>query len=252
MTLNATRGFGLSARNLALVLVAGGVTAASAEVITLRSGQVGGLPGVAGQTDDIVTYLPNNPPGGAISASPFTPAEFAGAVGGPSASVINAHPAWTPGISDTAARWINFGVDQQVNPDGSVSGPGYGLPGSSLYAIPFFVTTANATGGFMNIEYAVDDVGGDWYSPYLGGNPNTLYINGVALPHQGGNYAASTFYSTSLSFGPGLNHLYLYQRDAGILVSGAIFSITIDVVPAPGALAMVGMGGLLAARRRRA
>lgn len=225
--------------------------AASAEVITLRSGQVGGLPGVAGQTDDIVTYLPNNPPGGAISASPFTAADFTGAATGPSATVINAHPAWTPGISDTQARWINFAADQQVQPDGSVGGTGYGLPGSSLYAIPFFVTTANATGGFMSIEYAVDDVGGDWFAPYLGGNPNTLYINGVALPHQGGNYAASTFYSTSLSFGPGWNYLYLYQRDAGILVSGAIFSITIDVVPAPGAAALLGLGGLVAARRRR-
>ena len=234
---------------VAIAMVAG--QAASAEVITLRSGQVGGLPGVAGQADDIVTYLPNNPPGGAISPSPFTPAEFAGAATGPAAHVINAHPAWTPGISDTQARWINFAVDQQVQPDGSVGGTGYGLPGSSLYAIPFFVNTANATGGFMNIEYAVDDVGGDWYAPYLGGNPNTLYINGVALPHQGGNYAASTFYSTSLSFGPGLNYLYLYQRDAGILVSGAIFRITIDVAPAPGAAALLGLGGLFAARRRR-
>ena len=235
----------------AAVGLAGAAGLCNAEVITLRSGQVGGLPGVAGQSDDIATFLPNNPPGGAISLSAFTPAEFAGAVGGPAAKVINAHPAWTPGISDAAARWINFGVDQQVQPDGSVSGTGYGLPGSSLYAIPFFVNTANATGGIMNIEYAVDDVGGDWYAPYLGGNPNTLYINGVALPHQGGNYAASTFYSTSLSFGPGLNHLYLYQRDAGILVSGAIFSITIDVVPTPGTAAVLGLGGLLAARRRR-
>jgi xanthosine utilization system XapX-like protein len=48
-----------------------------------------------------------------------------------------------------------------------------------------------------------------------------------------------------------LNHLYLYQRDAGILVSGAIFSITIDVVPTPGTAAVLGLGGLLAARRRR-
>lgn len=237
-----------------VVAVAGLVSASglcNAEVITLRSGQVGGLPGVAGQTDDIVRYLPNNPPGGAISPTPFTAADFAGAASGPSARVINAHPAWTPGISDTAARWINFGVDQQVNSDGTVSGTGYGLPGSSLYAIPFFVNTAGATGGIMNIEYAVDDVGGDWFPPYLGGNPNTLYINGVALPHQGGNYAASTFYTTSLTFGPGWNYLYIYQRDAGVLVSGVIFSITIDVIPTPGSFALLSLGGLVMARRRR-
>jgi hypothetical protein len=227
-------------------------SAASAEVITLRSGQVGGLPGVAGQADDIVTYLPNNPPGAAISASPFTAADFAGAASGPAAHVINAHPAWTPGISDPLARWINWGVDQQVDPTGAITGTGYGLPGSSLYAIPFFVTTAGAIGGNMNIEYAIDDVGGDWYAPYLGGNPNTLYINGVALPHQGGNYAASTFYSQFIPFTSGWNFLYIYQRDAGILVSGTIFSITIDVVvPSAGPAAVFGLGLLTAARRRR-
>jgi hypothetical protein len=236
---------------MAAAMIAALAGVSQAEIIVLRSGQVGGLPGVAGQSDDIVTYLPNNPPGAAISPTPFTPADFAGAAGGPAAKVINAHPAWTPGISDPLARWINFGVDQQVQPDGSVGGTGYGLPGSSLYAIPFFVTTATATGGFMNIEYAVDDVGGDWYAPYLGGNPNTLYINGVAIPHQGGNYAASTFFSTTIPFGPGWNYLYLYQRDAGILVSGAIFSITIDVIPAPSAAAMLGLGGLVALRRKR-
>ena len=222
-----------------------------AEVITLRSGQVGAAPGLAGQNDDIVTVLYNNPPRGAISAVPFTPAEFAGAVTGASAQVINAHPAWTPGISDPLARWINFKADVQVQPDGSVAGTGYGSPGSALYAIPFFVTTATAVGGFFNIEYAVDDVGGDWYAPYLGGNPNTLYINGVALAHQGGNYAASTFHSQYIPFGPGLNYLHFYQRDAGILVSGAIFSIVIDVVPTPGSAALLGLGGLVALRRRR-
>jgi hypothetical protein len=240
-------------RVLSLALIAGSLlaTAANAEVITLRSGQVGGLPGVAGQNDDIVTVLNNNPPGAAISASPFTPAEFAGAVSGAPAQVINAHPAWTPGISDPLARWINYKADVQVQPDGTVAGTGYGSPGSALYAIPFFVTTATATGGFMNIEYAVDDVGGDWYAPYLGGNPDTLYINGVSLGHQGGNYAASTFHSQFIPFGPGWNYLHFYQRDAGILVSGAIFSIVIDVVPTPGAAALVGMGGLVALRRRR-
>lgn len=54
----------------------------ASQVITLRSGQVGGLPGVAGQQDDIVTFLPNNPPGAAISGAPFAAGDFAGAAGG--------------------------------------------------------------------------------------------------------------------------------------------------------------------------
>lgn len=236
---------------IGLTGLVGAAGLSNAEIITVRSGQVGGLPGVAGQADDVVTYLPNNPPGGAISPNPFTAADFAGAAGGPAAKVINPHPAWTATLADTQARWINFGVDQQVQPDGSVGGTGFGLPGSSLYAIPFFVNTANATGGFMTIEYAVDDVGGDWFPPFLGGNPWTFYLNGVALPHQGGNYGASTTYSTNLSFSSGLNYLYFYQRDAGVLVSGAIFSLTIDVVPTPGSLALLGLGATTFVRRRR-
>ncbi len=64
---------------VAVVGLAGAVGLCNAEVITLRSGQVGGLPGVAGQPDDIVTFLNNNPPGAAISATPFTAADFSGA-----------------------------------------------------------------------------------------------------------------------------------------------------------------------------
>lgn len=224
-------------------------SASHAEVITLRSGQVGGLPGTAGQSDDIVTYLPNNPGGAAISATPFTPGDFAGAVSGPAAQVINPVFAWTPGISDTAARWINFQSDIQINPDGTVSGSGYGTAGSALYAIPFNVTTPLATGGFLNMEFAVDDSGGDLI--FGGGNPDFLYVNGAGTGYSGGNYGSSTFHNQFIPFTTGLNYLYLYQRDAGFGVSGLIFSITIDVVPAPSAAAMLGCGSLALLRRRR-
>jgi hypothetical protein len=232
----------------ATIVIAAG-SAASAETIVLRSGQSSGVPGTAGQLDDTVRYLPNNPPGAAISATPFTPADYNGAATGPAAVVINAHPAWTPGISDPLARWINFSADLQVQPDGTVGGTGYGLPGSCLYAVPFFVNTIGATGGFLNMEFAVDDSGGDLI--FGGGNPAFLYINGVSTGYSGGNYASSTFHNQFIPFSQGWNTLYLYQRDAGVLVSGTIFSITIDVVPTPGAAALVGLGGLTAMRRRR-
>lgn len=235
--------------SFAVALVAGLASAASAEIINLRSGQVGGVPGLAGQNDDIVTYLPNNPPGSFISPVPFTPGDFAGAAGGPSAVVINPHPAWTSGISDPLARWINYQADLQVDPTGTVSGTGYGSPGSALYAVPFFVTTPGATGGFLNMEFAVDDTGGDLI--FGGGNPAFLYVNGVSTGYSGGNYASSTFHNQFISFTSGWNYLYLYQRDAGILVSGTIFSVVIDVVPAPGATALLGLGALVAVRRRR-
>ncbi|MFT3684765.1 MAG: PEP-CTERM sorting domain-containing protein [Phycisphaerales bacterium] len=231
-----------------VALVAG--SAASAETIVLRSGQSSGVPGTAGQLDDTVRYLANNPPGAPISAFPFTPGDFSGADTGPAAVVINPYtPFWTPGISDPLARWINFRAEGQVLPDGTFGGSGYGSPGSCLFAVPFYVNTIGATGGFLNMEFAVDDGGGDfnWGGP----NPAFLYVNGVSTGYTGGNYASSTFHSQFISFSQGWNTIYLYQRDQGVAVSGTIFSITIDVVPAPGAAAALGLGGLGAMRRRR-
>lgn len=229
----------------AVALLAG---QASAEVITLRSGQVGGLPGVAGQSDDIITVHPNNPPGGAVSPSPFTPADFAAAVSGASAQVINPYSVWTPGISDPLARWINFHADIQQNPDGTVGGTGYGSPGSALYAVPFVVTTPLATSAVLQLELAVDDSFGDWF--VSGPNPDGLYINGVTTGFQGGNYATPTLHTQVIPVATGLNYLYFYQRDVGVLVSGLIFSATLTV-PAPAGLGLLAAGGLLVSRRRR-
>lgn len=217
---------------------------ASAEIITVRSGQYLGSPGSVGDPDDTVRYLPNNPPGGPISLAPFTPADFTGADTGPAAHVIAPYSGfWASGISDTAARWINWSVETT----------GYGTPGSSLYAIPFFVSTAGAVGGNLNLEFAVDDGAGDFN--WGGGNPNFLYVNGVDMGYTapGANYAASTFHSQYIPLTSGWNTLYLYQRDQGVAVSGLIFSLSIEVVvPTPGAAAILGLGGLMASRRRRA
>jgi hypothetical protein len=235
--------------SLVLCATAGLAAVASAnQVITFRSGQVGGAPGSAGQLDDSVTYLAgNNPPGGAISLNPFTAAEFAGAAAGPKAYVINAHPAWTPVISDAKARWINWAVDL----DASGAGTGYGSPGSALYAVPLFVAGSGTYSATLTIELAADDTLGD-YAAGIGGNPFSLYMNGTALSFQGGNYATPTTYSTTVTVNGGAtNYLYLYQRDMGILVSGTIFSGTLDVVPTPGSLALLGLGAMTFARRRR-
>lgn len=235
---------------LALTLtIAAGSAAAATQTITLRSGQVGGLPGLAGQPDDIVTFLPNNPPGLPISGSPFTPGDFAGAASGGPAHVINPIFPWTLTISDPQARWINFD-GSFVNPDGS-PGSGLGTPGSCLYAVPFNITLASITNATLSLEFAVDDHLGDF--SFGGGNPDGLYINGIPTGYAGGNYATPTFHFQNITsmVNPGLNYLYFYQRDLGVSISGLIFSARIDVVPAPGALAMAGAGGLLAARRRR-
>lgn len=242
----------LSAVGLSIAGLVCGVVPRSAqgvEIINLRSGQVGGFPGLAGQPDDIVTVLPNNPPGAPISATPFTAADFAGAASGPPAHVINPYGVWTPGISDPAARWINFD-GTFFNADGTV-GPGYGTPGSCLYAVPFTITTVGITSASLSLEFAVDDYLGD--QPFGGGNPAGLYVNGISTGYDGGNYASPTITVQNITgmVSTGTNYLYLYQRDAGVLVSGLIFSATITVTPAPGAAAMLGLGALAVTRRRR-
>ncbi|MBX9737120.1 MAG: hypothetical protein K2X32_09365 [Phycisphaerales bacterium] len=227
--------------SLAVAALLGACAVANAETITIRSGQVAGSPGIAGQSDDTVTYLPNNPGGAPISAFAFTPADFAGAVSGPAAVVINPVGVWTPGISDTAARWINFGMYQNTS--------GFGLSGSSLYAIQFNVTTPGATFAQLNLELAVDDSAGDLV--FGGANPDFLYVNGTPiLSSTTANFAVPTFYNPVIPVNTGLNTLYLYQRDQGLGVSGIIFSATITI-PTPGAAAVLGLGGLLATRRRR-
>jgi len=244
MTLRPTIAIAASA---ALVLLAG---TASAEVITVRSGQVGGLPGAVGQFDDVVRYLPTNPGGAPVSGSPFTPADYAGATSGPAAQVIQPVGVWTPGISDADARWINWAADGTIQPDGTFSGSGVGIAGSTLYSVPFFVTTAAASSGFLTIEFAVDDSGGDIL--FGGPNPDFLYVNGTPTGYSGGNFATPTIHNQLIAITSGQNYLHLYQRDAGFGVSGLIFSATVEVVPAPGAVALLGLGGLVAVRRRRA
>lgn len=228
-------------------LLVGAGTAQAVEIITVRSGQVGGLPGVAGQPDDVVTFLPNNPVAAPISLLPFTAADFAGAAAGPAAVVINPVSVWTPGISDPAARWINFGIFPP-NPDGT-PGLGWGTSGSSLYAIPYVVTTAAATVGALSLEFAVDDGLGDGVWAF-GGNFDGIYSNGTPMGYFGGNFAAPTIVNMNIPLSTGLNYLYLYQRDQGAGVSGIIFSATVTI-PAPGAAATLVLGGLAVARRRR-
>lgn len=232
---------------LAMAIAAG--AAHASQIINLRSGQVGGFPGIAGQPDDIVTWRPGTPGGAPASGSVFGGADFTGANTGAPAHVINPVSVWTPGISDPLARWINWD-GYFVNPDGS-PGSGNGVAGSVLYAVPFFVTTSSVTFANIKLEYAVDDYLGD--SLFGGPNPDGLYINGIPTGYSGGSYATPTIHNQNITamVTPGLNYMYLYQRDAGFGVSGIIFSARIKVVPAPGSLALVGAGGLLAARRRR-
>ena len=203
------------------------------EVITVRSGQNGGLPGAVGTPDDIITFNPwGNPPFAPVLGTPFVPADFAATVGGSSAVVISPVGAWMSGatapLSDPMARWINFGRD---------SG-GTGTGGSALYAVPFFVNTNLIASATLTVEGGVDDLLGEVLAPYLGPNPAGLYVNGVpsglsTLGPADFNFGVPTTHTLDITstINSGPNHFFFYQRDAGGSPSGLIFSARIDVVP---------------------
>ncbi len=233
----------LSVMGAAIALTGAGASAM--ETITVRSGQVAGSPGLPGQPDDIVRYLPGNPAGAPASAFAFTPADFAGAVGGPAAHVITPVGPWVPGISDPMARWVNFGIEPITD---------WGTSGSALYAVPFFVTTTGITSATLTIELAVDDYLGDSHISGPGPNLDGMYVNGSGLgSYPVFNFGAPVTHTQSITtwVTTGQNYLYLYQRDIGFGASGIIFSAMIEVVPSPGAAALLGLGGLFASRRRR-
>lgn len=229
---------------LSAVLAFAAAGMASAETITIRSGQVGGVPGAPGQPDDTVRFWNNNPPGAPLSAVPFTPANFAAASAGAAATVITPVGAWIPFLpGDPAARWIDFAT---------IPGSPFGESGSCLYAVPFIVTTPGATSANLSMEFSVDDGAGDFV--YGGPNPSFLYVNGVNMGALSpANFLAASTHSQSIPVSTGLNTIYLYQRDQGLGVSGMIFSLSMEIVPAPGAGAamLMAASGLIGSRRRR-
>lgn len=201
--------------SLLLALVFVGATESVASSITVRSGNV---PPTA--LDPAVTFLVE-PSGNCNTpfSAPFGPADFAAADAGPAAWSVPAYAAWVPSLwCDPAANWVS-------------TAPGWPSR-SALYSIPFDVSLPepcciqNATIDFC---WAVDDILGD---PASAGGPNPLgvYLNGTALPIAGGSYAAATRVIVDITtlLRCGQNRLYVYDRDLGCAVAGAMFSATIN------------------------
>ncbi len=187
--------------------------------ITLRSGQVGGVPGLPGQVDsNVKRTLAVDTTGGPLSATPFTPSWFFPTPTMPAFVIAPYLPFWTPTLPcDPDARWINWEIDATNY-------------GSTLYEIPFTLPPGVYQKVTLDICWAVDDTLGDPYANEP--NPVGLYVNGAPTSPtvSGGNYAAQTTVSNidiTALVNAGSNSLFFYQRDAGALVSGLIFSATI-------------------------
>ena len=212
-------------------------TQVQASTIVLNSGQ--GL--TPGATDTNITYWTK---GIAVSplSPPFTAADFLKAQGigcsgldiCGSAKVVAPHPAWIPSLpSAPNARWINWKNDPLWN--------NYGSPAASvLYAYRFNVPESTINSAAIEMYWAIDDFLGQ-FPGFPDPNQIGVYINGHALgsSFSGAGYASEYFASQSIPAGflnPGSNNwLYVYQRDAGDGVSGAIFCASISVnVPSSG------------------
>lgn len=244
--MNTTRTCRLAATFL--LAVAAATAPAAAETIVLRSGQVAGFPGVTGQLDSTITFG-NTVVSGPLSGSPFVAADFNAAATNP-AVCIAPHSLWIPGLTfDPLARWIGTGLYPGLN---------LGVSSSTLYRVPFTVTTAGITGATISLAWSADDGLGD--ITWGGANPIGAYLrdsfgNVTALtPAAGGNFTIESSIINYNIFGAittGANELFLYQRDQGGAPSGLIFSAELSIVPTPGAASMLALGGLLATRRRR-
>ena len=200
---------GLAVSSLLLVLTASSALATS---VTVRSGNVAPV-----AQEPAITYLVE--PSGQCTqpfAAPFTAADFAAADAGPFAWSVVGHGAWGSLTCDPAAGWISTGP---------------GLPSrSALYSIPFTVDIPDPCciqSAKLDLCWMADDTTGD--QGFGGPNPFGLYVNGVAVPFPGANYATPTQGNADITalVHCGQNHLYIYNRDLGCAVSGINFSATI-------------------------
>ncbi len=158
--------------------------------------------GPLGTPDPTITMLvgPANGPFGAA----FVPADFAAAIGGPSAQIVSIlDPFWNPNPGANGAQWIANNIDGRIGTTG-------------LYAKPFTVDcTEGIAAASLLFDYSVDD--------HLGSaNNEGLFVNGN--PVTGSKDQAPSNWLVSKQSGPfditsdvqqGSNHLFVYQVDTG-------------------------------------
>lgn len=186
--------------------------AAQTFCVRLRTGNA-----AVGQPDPQIRYIAPNPNcGQAIKSTPFTPADFLAAQSGTNPFVVNAHPAWGQSLPcDPQARWVALSPFLTAR--------------SALFAQPFNVNPGTIISATINFCWMADDSTGD--SIYGGPNPMGVYINGVPIPPlTGGGFGSQTQLTATIPSGtltPGVNWLYVYDRDAGCGISGLNYSAEI-------------------------
>ena len=181
-----------------------------AYTITLRSGN-----GVIGNPDAVVKF--NAVASGSCGvgfAAAVGLGDFAAAQGGVPAFVVPPFGPWLHHLTcDSLAQWNSINANS--------------TPLSALYAYTFFIPAPCCfTRATLDFCWVADDALGDAI------NPAGVYLNGVPIPAiAGGNYATEMSVN-GIDVLPmlqcGQNTLYVYDRDIACVVSGVMFSATIN------------------------
>ena len=203
------------AASLLVLIVASAVILAAparSETITLRSG--GGF--AFGQNDPAWTYL-IGPVAAPLSAVPFTPADFTAALTGPQSVVVPPYGSfWLSGLlCDAQSQWISTDANRG--------------PATALYGHTFNVQTCCVGKATLSFCWSSDDNIGDQL--YGGGNPMGVYLNETPLAITGGSYATESFATVDVTnlVHCGANEIHVYNRDAAAVVTGVMFSVTLDI-----------------------
>ena len=176
--------------------------------------------GSVGDQDSKITYLQESSHTCCSEfPSTFTSAEFLAAQAGPPASVRGPYAGWITALGcDPTAQWIAEDTNDDTH--------------TTLYAYPFDVNTCCVAARNLTFCWAVDD--------HLGGasiNPAGVYLNGDPLSSisGGGRHSESSAGPVDVTsmIQCGRNWLYVYDRDISSIVSGVMFSATLDITPAP-------------------
>ncbi len=162
---------------------------------------------------------------------------------------------------DAAGVIINFDFDLEAIAGAQIASVNWiSIELSHSWGADITFSVSNADGTFDMLD---GDQGGDGnfgdggsllsgtstYTFFSGGTANGLLSGGLDLPIAGGDYDANSWVNGP--FGSGMWNIFL--EDDYMLDDGAVGTIAIDynVVPAPSALALLGLGGIVAGRRRR-